>query len=204
MAKEKRGKQRRSSVVCLPWWSWAGCRGSSSKDNETCNKMRCLHFFKEVFAFTKCATIKYPLWHFLSLLLQKRPIFINIVFSFEWYCTFFFLRLLFDHLTLLLSVDGGYSSWGTWSMCNTSCGMGFQSRSRTCTNPAPKYRGRTCQQRRLGEARESRTCNTNVNCPGNKTIISISHGVLSERLETETCNVGSLMNKYNIRQVINC
>ena len=89
-------------------------------------------------------------------------------------------------------------------MCNTSCGMGFQSRSRTCTNPTPKYRGRTCQQRRLGEARESRTCNTNVNCPGNKVIICISHGVLSERLETETCNVGSLVTKYNIRQAINC
>nr|XP_058956147.1 mucin-like protein [Pocillopora verrucosa] len=63
-------------------------------------------------------------------------------------------------------VEGGYSSWGTWSMCSRSCGIGYQLRSRTCTNPAPKYGGRTCyQQRRLGQARESRRCNTNVNCP---------------------------------------
>ena len=93
----------------------------------------------------------------------------------------------FDHLTLLLSVEGGYSSWGTWSMCSRSCGIGYQLRSRTCTNPAPKYGGRTCyQQRRLGQARESRRCNTNVNCPGDKITISIFHGVLSERLESET------------------
>ena len=97
---------------------------------------------------------------------------------------------LFDHLTLLLSVEGGYSSWGTWSMCSRSCGIGYQLRSRTCTNPAPKYGGRTCyQQRRLGQARESRRCNTNVNCPGNKITISIFHGVLSERLESETCTL---------------
>ena len=92
-------------------------------------------------------------------------------------------RVLFDHLTLLLSVDGGYSSWGTWSMCNTSCGMGVQSRSRTCTNPRPKYGGRTCDhQRTLGQAEERRMCNRNVNCPGNKITISIFQEVLSERL----------------------
>ena len=43
------------------------------------------------------------------------------------------------------------------------------------------------QQQRLGRATEWRRCNTNVNCPGNKITISIFHGVLSERLESETC-----------------
>ena len=99
--------------------------------------------------------------------------------------SFFLIRVLFDHLTLFLSVDGGYSSWVTWSMCSRSCGVGSQQRSRTCTNPAPKYRGRTCY--RLGRATEWRRCNTNVNCPGNKITISTFHGVLSERLESETC-----------------
>ena len=100
------------------------------------------------------------------------------------------LRVLFDHLTLLLSVEGGYSSWGTWGICSRSCGEGYQSRSRTCTNPAPKYGGRTCyQQWRLGRARESRRCNTNVNCSGNKITISIFHRVLCERLKTKPCTL---------------
>ena len=103
--------------------------------------------------------------------------------------SFFLIRVLFDHLTLFLSVDGGYSSWGTWSMCSRSCGVGSQQPSRTCTNPAPKYGGRTCyrQRWRLGRATERRSCATNVNCPGNKITISTFHGVLSERLESETC-----------------
>ena len=93
-------------------------------------------------------------------------------------------------ITLLLSVDGGYSSWGTWSKCSRSCGIGFQLRSRTRTNPAPKFGGKTCyQHRRLGQARQRRMCNRNVNCPGNKITISIFHGVLSERLKIKTCTL---------------
>ena len=106
---------------------------------------------------------------------------------------------------LLLSVDGGYSSRGAWSEYNTSFGIGYQSRSRTCTNPAPKYGERTCdQQRRLGQARQRRICNTNVNCRSNKTTISIFQGVLTERLESEICDVGSLVTERHTRQIIDC
>ncbi|KAJ7389347.1 hypothetical protein OS493_032204 [Desmophyllum pertusum] len=58
------------------------------------------------------------------------------------------------------SIDGGWSSWSTWTTCSQSCGRGFQERSRSCTHPAPSNGGKTCQ----GAARESHGCNTQ-SCP---------------------------------------
>ena len=60
--------------------------------------------------------------------------------------------------------DGGYSAWGGWSQCSVTCGVGRQSRSRTCTNPAPSPGGKDCSQ--LGLEKENRNC-TNGGCPGN-------------------------------------
>ncbi|XP_028514725.1 proprotein convertase subtilisin/kexin type 6, partial [Exaiptasia diaphana] len=54
-------------------------------------------------------------------------------------------------------VHGGYSWWTRWSRCSTTCGRGYQYRSRTCTNPRPQYGGRDC--RRLGLARQREQCN---------------------------------------------
>ncbi|XP_058973764.2 transmembrane protease serine 6 isoform X1 [Pocillopora verrucosa] len=42
-------------------------------------------------------------------------------------------------------VNGNWGSWGTLSSCSKSCGTtGTMSRRRTCSNPAPRYGGRTC------------------------------------------------------------
>ena len=45
----------------------------------------------------------------------------------------------------LLLVHGGWSSWSVSTPCSVICGNGTQVLSRTCTNPAPKYGGRSCQ-----------------------------------------------------------
>ena len=53
-----------------------------------------------------------------------------------------------------LAVDGGWSEWSDWSLCSQSCGPGYKSKSRTCTNPAPSGAGEKCS----GESIERDEC----------------------------------------------
>ncbi|XP_065053920.1 L-rhamnose-binding lectin CSL1-like isoform X2 [Rhopilema esculentum] len=57
-------------------------------------------------------------------------------------------------------VDGGYSNWSDFSKCSKSCGGGIQERHRSCTEPAPKNGGKSCE----GADSETRACNANP-CP---------------------------------------
>jgi len=58
-------------------------------------------------------------------------------------------------------VDGGWSAWGSWTVCSQTCGGGFRTRERTCTNPAPLNGGLDCE----AESTESEACNTEPPCP---------------------------------------
>ncbi|KAL9968596.1 hypothetical protein ACROYT_G020705 [Oculina patagonica] len=58
------------------------------------------------------------------------------------------------------SVDGGFSPWSSWSECSVTCGDGYQTRTRTCTNPPPQGNGNDCE----GDREESRQCNDGP-CP---------------------------------------
>ncbi|XP_034336959.2 uncharacterized protein [Magallana gigas] len=53
-------------------------------------------------------------------------------------------------------VNGGWSIWSAWSTCTVSCGGGTQTRSRTCSDPAPLNGGDEC----LGQDTESQDCNS--------------------------------------------
>ena len=52
--------------------------------------------------------------------------------------------------------DGGWTEFGDWPDCSAECGGGTQTRTRTCTNPAPARGGADC----VGEGEETRECNT--------------------------------------------
>uniref|UniRef100_A0A8C7QRY5 SCO-spondin n=1 Tax=Oncorhynchus mykiss TaxID=8022 RepID=A0A8C7QRY5_ONCMY len=53
-------------------------------------------------------------------------------------------------------VDGQWSEWTGWSLCDTQCGGGLRGRNRTCSNPPPKNRGRDCEGMRL----QTQSCNS--------------------------------------------
>ena len=56
--------------------------------------------------------------------------------------------------------DGSWSSWRASGKCNVTCGGGFQTRSRSCTNSPPKNGGRNCS----GPSTDIQPCNTH-SCP---------------------------------------
>ena len=70
-------------------------------------------------------------------------------------------QLTFAHY--FLTVDGGYGNWSLNSTCNATCGQGFETWSRTCNNPEPKYGGRNCSH--LGKHVALKRCSAKP-CPG--------------------------------------
>ncbi|XP_041349173.1 SCO-spondin-like [Gigantopelta aegis] len=66
-------------------------------------------------------------------------------------------------------VNGGWSAYGAWTVrtpCPNTCGVGtgVEIRRRTCTNPAPRYNGRSC----VGSSSETRTKTCSLSpCPIN-------------------------------------
>ncbi|XP_069105111.1 coadhesin-like [Argopecten irradians] len=59
-----------------------------------------------------------------------------------------------------LSVNGGFSDWGSWGACSVTCGNDVQSRSRACDNPSAQYGGLPCS----GDTSETQTCTLSP-CP---------------------------------------
>jgi hypothetical protein len=79
----------------------------------------------------------------------------------------FFFNLLFCIVFFLgyNSVDGHWGSWSAWSSCDVTCENGTQTRSRTCTDPAPAHGGIDC----IGSNITTKSCSRKL-CPGKQII----------------------------------
>ena len=80
-------------------------------------------------------------------------------------------------------VNGGYSEWSDFTSCSATCGGGTSSRTRSCTNPIPKYGGQNCSN--LGPAIETQACNINP-CPGEESNEDLTYIYLHILFKTAT------------------
>jgi len=63
-------------------------------------------------------------------------------------------------------IDGGYTTWSAWGACSQTCGNGFHTKTRTCTNPQPQFNGLSCFQQNLGPESLTEVCKDRE-CPIN-------------------------------------
>ncbi|XP_060570798.1 uncharacterized protein LOC132729070 [Ruditapes philippinarum] len=77
----------------------------------------------------------------------------------------------------LCMVDGNWTVWSTWSTCDVTCESGHQTKTRTCTDPAPQNGGLDC----VGDGIMTKSCKTEQKCP--------VHGGWSDWSHWGTCSV---------------
>jgi len=66
----------------------------------------------------------------------------------------------------LVTIDGGWSSWGAWGSCLLTTGCNAEKyRYRYCTSPGPTIDGIHCE----GSDKDTNT-NCSIECPGNISI----------------------------------
>lgn len=58
-------------------------------------------------------------------------------------------------------VDGQWGTWGPWTSCSKSCGIGTLLRYRNCNNPAPVGNGAKC----VGNGTQTHECSLGA-CAG--------------------------------------
>ena len=85
----------------------------------------------------------------------------NSYFIFFLICAPFIKRLLFfvnNKYSFLFAVNGNYTDWSSWTSCSTTCGVGVRTRNRTCSNPMPQFKGKSCEEQGLGLPNEAEHC----------------------------------------------
>ena len=89
----------------------------------------------------------------------------------RYFRNFFVKSFYVTNLFFSILVDGDYTEWSEWTVCSATCGTGYKTRTRTCTDPTPENGGRTCLDQGLGGPSEHAQCLLNP-CDGKILIIS--------------------------------
>ncbi|CAC5417849.1 Adhesion G protein-coupled receptor B2,Coadhesin,Thrombospondin-1,Mucin-like protein,Hemicentin-1,Adhesion G protein-coupled receptor B3,Thrombospondin-2 [Mytilus coruscus] len=94
-------------------------------------------------------------------------------------------------------INGAWADWASWGSCSVSCNpsgssaSGTYTRTRTCSNPEPKYDGTQC----VGDTSQSSSCSPTIYCPingnwgswGSYGSCSVSCGT-GDKTKTRSCN----------------
>ncbi|XP_024130300.1 netrin receptor UNC5D [Oryzias melastigma] len=72
----------------------------------------------------------------------------------------------------LCPVDGGWDEWSEWTLCNSLCG---RHRTRECSSPAPRHRGKMCE----GNSQATENCTDGL-CTQNRNLL---HEVKPQSME---------------------
>ena len=72
--------------------------------------------------------------------------------KFQWITYFSPFKLFLFFISS--AVDGGWSEWGDYEPCSSTCGQATKKRERTCTDPAPQNGGAQCD----GPSQETVEC----------------------------------------------
>ena len=79
-------------------------------------------------------------------------------------------------------VHGGWTRWESYESCSRTCGGGMKYRSRSCSNPPPRYGGNDCE----GLSSETLPCNQQI-CQG--IIFSLSRLHMHQRCYKSHVNI---------------
>ncbi|XP_062599842.1 coadhesin-like, partial [Saccostrea cucullata] len=92
-------------------------------------------------------------------------------------------------------VNGGWTSWESWTTCSVTCGVGIESRVRSCTHPAPLHGGNPC----TGDLKESQTCilapcarsckDSSAQCASLKDVFCAPNNTDGQNVCPQTCGI---------------
>ena len=77
----------------------------------------------------------------------------------QWYDK----SIIFFTCYIIAPINGHWNRWGSWGECSVTCGKGVHTRTRLCTDPAPKNGGDNC----LGDNTEQQEC-AKISCSAGK------------------------------------